>query len=285
MENTGKYQSHEVLRNQQPVVVLTPTCRRVKVFVLIPLFCSCDLILALWPCWYSRVFLQDLEGCLEAPEGVGACFLERVRRYKCWSCVGFFRFTSFVRSCIHIFRTDFSSMCPQKESFQMYECYCQNKPRSEALWRQFSDCSFFQVRSSRDFSFAQQFRLINFAVFLWSLTNIASIVVLFVFLLKECQKKLEHKLGLDSYLLKPIQRLTKYQLLLKVRLTLSQTGRSPAVRYASRTGYVVLYFQWDWTLLHTETIGCDRNRNSSCLLWNILSQRWQHRHWMTIGIL
>lgn len=35
--------------------------------------------------------------------------------------------------------------CPQKESFQMYECYCQNKPRSDALWRQFSDCQFFQV--------------------------------------------------------------------------------------------------------------------------------------------
>ncbi|XP_063351173.1 proto-oncogene DBL isoform X3 [Pelmatolapia mariae] len=89
--------------------------------------------------FHSRVFLQDLEGCLEAPEGVGACFLER------------------------------------KESFQMYESYCQNKLRSEALWRQFSDCGFFL----------------------------------------ECQKKLEHKLGLDSYLLKPIQRLTKYQLLLK----------------------------------------------------------------------
>ncbi|XP_076005159.1 proto-oncogene DBL [Genypterus blacodes] len=89
--------------------------------------------------FHSRVFLQDLEGCLESPESVGACFLER------------------------------------KENFQMYECYCQNKPRSEALWRQVSDCAFFQ----------------------------------------ECQKKLEHKLGLDSYLLKPIQRLTKYQLLLK----------------------------------------------------------------------
>lgn len=37
-----------------------------------------------------------------------------------------------------------------------------------------------------------------------------------VFPVKECQKKLEHKLGLDSYLLKPVQRLTKYQLLLKV---------------------------------------------------------------------
>uniref|UniRef100_A0A3Q3JJ39 MCF.2 cell line derived transforming sequence a n=1 Tax=Monopterus albus TaxID=43700 RepID=A0A3Q3JJ39_MONAL len=94
---------------------------------------------------FHSVFLQDLEGCLEAPESVGACFLER------------------------------------KESFQMYECYCQNKPRSEALWRQFSDCAFFQ----------------------------------------ECQKKLEHKLGLDSYLLKPVQRLTKYQLLLKELLKYS----------------------------------------------------------------
>uniref|UniRef100_A0A667XRY8 MCF.2 cell line derived transforming sequence n=1 Tax=Myripristis murdjan TaxID=586833 RepID=A0A667XRY8_9TELE len=95
--------------------------------------------------FHSRVFLQDLEGCLETPEGVGACFLER------------------------------------KENFQMYECYCQNKLRSEALWRQFSDCAFFQ----------------------------------------ECQKNLEHKLGLDSYLLKPVQRLTKYQLLLKELLKYS----------------------------------------------------------------
>uniref|UniRef100_A0A3Q2Q0Z7 MCF.2 cell line derived transforming sequence n=1 Tax=Fundulus heteroclitus TaxID=8078 RepID=A0A3Q2Q0Z7_FUNHE len=57
----------------------------------------------------------------------------------------------------------------------VYERYCQNKPCSELLWRQCSDSPFFQ----------------------------------------ECQKKLDHKLGLDSYLLKPIQRLTKYQLLLK----------------------------------------------------------------------
>uniref|UniRef100_A0AAY4B2J5 MCF.2 cell line derived transforming sequence b n=1 Tax=Denticeps clupeoides TaxID=299321 RepID=A0AAY4B2J5_9TELE len=89
--------------------------------------------------FHSRIFLQDLESCLETPNRVGACFLER------------------------------------KESFKVYECYCQNKPRSEALWRQCSDSPFFQ----------------------------------------ECQKKLEHKLGLDSYLLKPVQRLTKYQLLLK----------------------------------------------------------------------
>ncbi|KAF4091314.1 hypothetical protein AMELA_G00035580 [Ameiurus melas] len=95
--------------------------------------------------FHSRVFLQDLESCLDTPEAVGACFLER------------------------------------KENFQVYECYCQNKLRSEALWKQFSDCAFF----------------------------------------RECQKKLEHKLALDSYLLKPVQRLTKYQLLLKELLKYS----------------------------------------------------------------
>ncbi|XP_071316258.1 proto-oncogene DBL isoform X2 [Trachinotus anak] len=89
--------------------------------------------------FHSRIFLQDLQSCLETPERVGACFLRR------------------------------------KEKFQVYERYCQNKPRSELLWRQCSDSPFFQ----------------------------------------ECQKKLDHKLGLDSYLLKPVQRLTKYQLLLK----------------------------------------------------------------------
>ncbi|XP_051998642.1 guanine nucleotide exchange factor DBS-like [Xyrauchen texanus] len=65
---------------------------------------------------------------------------------------------------------------------QIYEKYCHNKPRSESLWRQCLDCPFFQ----------------------------------------ECQKKLEHKLGLDSYLLKPVQRITKYQLLLKEMIKYSK---------------------------------------------------------------
>ncbi|XP_053704162.1 proto-oncogene DBL isoform X1 [Synchiropus splendidus] len=100
--------------------------------------------------FHSRIFLQDLQACLETPERVGACFLQR------------------------------------KEKFQVYERYCQNKPRSELLWRQCSDSPFFQ----------------------------------------ECQKKLDHKLGLDSYLLKPVQRLTKYQLLLKELLK-----RCPETQY------------------------------------------------------
>ncbi|KPP58916.1 hypothetical protein Z043_123218, partial [Scleropages formosus] len=35
-------------------------------------------------------------------------------------------------------------VCFQKENFQVYKRYCQNKPRSEALWRQCCDCPFFQ---------------------------------------------------------------------------------------------------------------------------------------------
>ncbi|XP_041723302.2 guanine nucleotide exchange factor DBS isoform X2 [Coregonus clupeaformis] len=96
--------------------------------------------------FHKRTFLRELEEYEDCPELVGRCFLERM--------------------------TD----------LQIYEKYCQNKPRSESLWRQCSDCAFFQ----------------------------------------ECQKKLEHKLGLDSYLLKPVQRITKYQLLLKELLKYSK---------------------------------------------------------------
>ncbi|CAK6959197.1 guanine nucleotide exchange factor DBS isoform X7 [Scomber scombrus] len=97
--------------------------------------------------FHKRTFLRELEQYTDCPELVGRCFIERM--------------------------TD----------LEIYEKYCHNKPRSESLWRQCSDCAFFQ----------------------------------------ECQKKLEHKLGLDSYLLKPVQRITKYQLLLKEMLKYSKT--------------------------------------------------------------
>ncbi|XP_028291571.1 guanine nucleotide exchange factor DBS-like isoform X3 [Gouania willdenowi] len=97
--------------------------------------------------FHKRTFLMELEQYTDCPQLVGRCFLERM--------------------------TD----------LQIYEKYCHNKPRSESLWRQCSDCAFFQ----------------------------------------ECQKKLEHKLGLDSYLLKPVQRITKYQLLLKEMLKYSKS--------------------------------------------------------------
>lgn len=66
----------------------------------------------------------------------------------------------------------------QKDTFhRLYSLYCQNKPQSEELRRQVGDTNPF---------------------------------------FKECQRRLHHKLPLGAYLLKPVQRITKYQLLLKV---------------------------------------------------------------------
>lgn len=71
----------------------------------------------------------------------------------------------------------------RKDDFdQLYSVYCQNKPRSEMLRRDIGNSHFFQ----------------------------------------ECQQALNHKLPISAYLLKPVQRITKYQLLLKEMLKYSE---------------------------------------------------------------
>lgn len=63
--------------------------------------------------------------------------------------------------------------------------------------------------------------------------NSKHVNIFFCSVTQECQKKLEHKLGLDSYLLKPVQRITKYQLLLKV-----SRARAPRVTaYFKKTAF------------------------------------------------
>ncbi|XP_075058300.1 putative guanine nucleotide exchange factor MCF2L2 isoform X2 [Mixophyes fleayi] len=102
--------------------------------------------------FHKSTFLKELEKCTENADSLGRCFLKR------------------------------------KEDLQIYEKYCQNKPKSEALWRQCAESIFFQ----------------------------------------ECQRKLDHKLSLDAYLLKPVQRITKYQLLLKEMLKCSKNSEGTA---------------------------------------------------------
>ncbi|CAL1593114.1 unnamed protein product [Knipowitschia caucasica] len=109
--------------------------------------------------FHNKTFRGELENCAEKPELVGTCFLKR------------------------------------KEELKVYEKYCQNKPRSEVLWRQCGDSLFFQ----------------------------------------ECQKKLDHKLSLDAYLLKPVQRITKYQLMLKEMLKCSKGEGSAELEEALAT--------------------------------------------------
>ncbi|RXM32942.1 Protein ECT2 [Acipenser ruthenus] len=47
-------------------------------------------------------------------------------------------------------------------------------------------------------------------------------------IIEECQRKLDHKLSLDAYLLKPVQRITKYQLMLKDMLKCSKNSEGTA---------------------------------------------------------
>ncbi|XP_026472684.1 guanine nucleotide exchange factor DBS-like isoform X2 [Ctenocephalides felis] len=83
--------------------------------------------------------------------------------------------------------TELVAMCfvEKKDTFfKLYSFYCQNIPRSEQLRENLGEAnSFLQV----------------------------------------CQQKLGHKLPLAAYLLKPVQRITKYQLLLKDLLRTSQS--------------------------------------------------------------
>ena len=83
----------------------------------------------------------------------------------------------------------------QREALhRLYSEYCQNKPASEDLRRQIGDTNSFFV---------------------------------------ECQRRLQHKLPLGAFLLKPVQRITKYQLLLKVRQVIGE-GRD---RGCQRRGF------------------------------------------------
>ncbi|KAK3095367.1 hypothetical protein FSP39_013819 [Pinctada imbricata] len=79
----------------------------------------------------------------------------------------------------------------RKEEFHLYSLYCQNKKRSEALRNQIGDQNPFFM---------------------------------------ECQRRLGHKLPLGAYLLKPVQRITKYQLLLKEMLRFSDDNQESEVQ-------------------------------------------------------
>lgn len=88
-----------------------------------------------------RTFLRELELYTDCPELVGRCFLERVSEIK--------NDLNALRSNIFFYHTHFIQffffLFPQMTDLQIYEKYCHNKPRSESLWRQCSDCAFFQV--------------------------------------------------------------------------------------------------------------------------------------------
>ncbi|XP_028393138.1 triple functional domain protein-like isoform X5 [Dendronephthya gigantea] len=88
--------------------------------------------------WHKSFFCKELEKCEDAPERIGTVFLKAAKR------------------------------------LEMYIHYCQKKPKSEGLVREFEDTYF-----------------------------------------QDLKTRLGHRLALSDYLIKPVQRIMKYQLLLK----------------------------------------------------------------------
>ncbi|RZB40169.1 guanine nucleotide exchange factor DBS-like, partial [Asbolus verrucosus] len=87
----------------------------------------------------------------------------------------------------HLVTPSLSEKINRDTFFRLYSYYCQNIPKSEQLRETLVDANiFFQA----------------------------------------CQRKLGHKLPLAAYLLKPVQRITKYQLLLKDLLRYSEEGKN-----------------------------------------------------------
>ncbi|KAB7494153.1 Guanine nucleotide exchange factor DBS, partial [Armadillidium nasatum] len=134
----------------------------------------------------------------------------------------------------------------RKDTFHhLYSLYCQNKPQSEELRRQVGDNNVF---------------------------------------FNDCQKRLGHKLPLGAYLLKPVQRITKYQLLLKdlLKCTDEAKGRSElqeavetmldvlkclndSMHQVSITGYPPAQrhiFLYDKMLLFTKRAGKDTEKET-----------------------
>lgn len=88
--------------------------------------------------------------------------------------------------------------------FQMYVVYCQNKPKSEYIVSEYID-TYFEV-----------------FIFLMAIPDSYLRPLINELLLQEIRLKLGFKLRLTDLLIKPIQRLTKYHMLLEAMVKYSQ---------------------------------------------------------------
>lgn len=107
--------------------------------------------------------------------------------------------------CVVVNFIQLSSSVIQERRLHMYVIYCQNKPRSEFVVAEYD--AFFEV----SVIWAAQLHLlwIKCTVWWWCCWCFC----------QEVQQEVNSRLSISDYLIKPIQRITKYQLLLKVLAT------------------------------------------------------------------
>uniref|UniRef100_A0A096LQ12 DH domain-containing protein n=1 Tax=Poecilia formosa TaxID=48698 RepID=A0A096LQ12_POEFO len=93
----------------------------------------------------------------------------------------------------------------QERRLNMYVVYCQNKPKSEHIVSEYID-TYFEVNGglAKEASDVGSFQMLRTQVFFF-----------FFYLMKDLKQRLGHRLQITDLLIKPVQRIMKYQLLLK----------------------------------------------------------------------
>lgn len=109
-----------------------------------------------------------------------------------------------------------------------------------------------------------------------------NIYFLWFYLYQECQKRLDHKLSLDAYLLKPVQRITKYQLMLKVTLTPLDFLKPPVVWVWAELTRVQIFIHHKWSfLLHICLVlysCCCANVKCILMIWEEIHQKKEQKN-------
>lgn len=100
----------------------------------------------------------------------------------------------------------------QERRLHMYIVYCQNKPKSEHIVSEYID-TYFEVRlKSLSMSWP------TFKHELWKVRqNLITALIFSLHFHQDLKQRLGHRLQITDLLIKPVQRIMKYQLLLKVR--------------------------------------------------------------------
>lgn len=106
--------------------------------------------------------------------------------------------------CVVVNFIQMSSSILQERRLHMYVIYCQNKPRSEFVVAEYD--GFFEVSVFEQLSYVSSEVKCSVCWCSWSFCQ-------------EVQQEINSRLSISDYLIKPIQRITKYQLLLKVLAT------------------------------------------------------------------
>lgn len=101
--------------------------------------------------------------------------------------------------------------CLQERRLHMYIVYCQNKPKSEHIVSEYID-TYFEVRLFLHLH--QAYRMFSLYVVLsrWFQYRDHNVCIFH----QDLKQRLGHRLQITDLLIKPVQRIMKYQLLLKV---------------------------------------------------------------------